>query len=83
VRTGSRGTPTRRPAAHVRDSDVPVTVVYGDRDSVVPTRLSEQVAREAGSLVEEVVLRGADHNDQVMFGARVADAVVRLTEAVS
>jgi hypothetical protein len=33
--------------------------------------------------VDEVVLRGADHNDQVMFGARVADAVVRLTEAVS
>src|SRR5215217_1436940 len=32
--------------AHLRESEVPVTVVYGDRDSVVPTRLSERVAAE-------------------------------------
>ena len=70
-------------AEPMRSSDVPVSVVYGDRDSVVPSALSAQVAKEARGLVEELVLSGADHNDPVMFGARVADAVVRLAERVS
>ncbi len=63
-------------------SDVPVTVVYGDRDGVVPTELSDRVADGVRSLVERVVLRGADHNDPVMFGPRVADAVARLAREV-
>jgi len=66
---------------HLRQSKVPVTVVYGDRDSVVPSRLSARVADEAPSLVEEVVLPGADHNDPVMFGPRVAEAVARLADS--
>lgn len=64
-------------------SGVPVTVIYGDRDSVVPTELSARVADEAGSLVERVVIRGADHNDEVMFGPVVADAVARLAATVA
>ena len=64
-------------------SDVPVTVIYGDRDSVVPAGLSARVADEAATLVERVVIRGADHNDEVMFGPRVADAVARLAAAVT
>ncbi|HET9760000.1 MAG TPA: alpha/beta hydrolase [Nocardioidaceae bacterium] len=64
-------------------SEVPVTVIYGDRDSVVPTELSARVADEAGSLVERVVIRGADHNDEVMFGPVVADAVARLAATVA
>jgi fermentation-respiration switch protein FrsA (DUF1100 family) len=63
-------------------SDVPTTVIYGDRDSVVPTSLSARVAAGAASLHEEVVLQGADHNDGVMFGAQVADAVARLADRV-
>lgn len=63
---------------HLTHSDVPVTVIYGDRDSVVPTALSARVADHAGSLEERVVLAGADHNDPVMFGSRVAAAVARL-----
>jgi pimeloyl-ACP methyl ester carboxylesterase len=63
-------------------SDVPVTVVYGDRDNVVPTELSERVADGAPVLVERVVLEGAGHNDAVMFGPRVADAVVRLARSL-
>jgi fermentation-respiration switch protein FrsA (DUF1100 family) len=63
-------------------SDVPVTVVYGDHDGVVPTELSERVADGAPSLVERVVLEGADHNDAVMFGPRVADAVERLARSL-
>jgi pimeloyl-ACP methyl ester carboxylesterase len=65
---------------HLAGSPVPVTVVYGDRDSVVPTELSVRVADRVGVLAEEVVFAGADHNDPVMFGPRVAEAVVRLVE---
>ena len=65
------------------DSEVPVTVIYGDRDSIVPSELSARVADEAPALVERVVIRGADHNDEVMFGPRVADAVARLAKAVA
>jgi fermentation-respiration switch protein FrsA (DUF1100 family) len=65
---------------HLAASDVPVTVIYGDRDSVVPASLSAHVADEAPSLVERLVLARADHNDAVMFGPRVADAVVRLAQ---
>jgi hypothetical protein len=61
--------------------DAPVTVVYGDRDSIVPTRLSARVADEARTLLERVVISGADHNDAAMFGPLVADAVARLARA--
>ena len=65
-------------ASHLAGSDVPVTVIYGDRDSVVPTALSARVADRAPTLAERVILEGADHNDPVMFGSRVAAAVSRL-----
>jgi pimeloyl-ACP methyl ester carboxylesterase len=67
---------------HLSTSQVPVTVVYGDRDSIVPTELSSRVADQAPSLVERVVIEGADHNDPVMFGPRVAQAVARLADRV-
>ena len=66
---------------HLAESAVPVTVIYGDRDTVVPTELSARVADRAPSLVERVVLEGADHNDPVMFGPRVAAAVARLARS--
>ncbi|MGO0574972.1 hypothetical protein [Ornithinimicrobium panacihumi] len=58
-------------------TDVPVTVVYGTADTIVPPRLSERVSREVAVLAEEVVLEGVGHNDPEMFGAPVADAVAR------
>lgn len=67
---------------HLAGSEVPVTVVYGDRDSVVPTELSAQVADQAPALAERVVFAGAGHNDPVMFGPRVAQAVARLANMV-
>lgn len=67
---------------HLASTEVPVTVIHGDRDTIVPTALSEQVADEAPSLFERVVLSG-DHNDAVMFGAPVADAVLRLARHVA
>jgi pimeloyl-ACP methyl ester carboxylesterase len=67
---------------HLAASEVPVTVIYGDRDSVVPTELSARVADKAPALDERVVIEDADHNDAVMFGPRVAEAVARLAEEV-
>ena len=69
--------------SHLAASDVPVTVIYADADSVVPTALSARVADSAPSLAERLVLPGADHNDPVMFGPRVADAVFRLARSAS
>jgi fermentation-respiration switch protein FrsA (DUF1100 family) len=68
---------------HLADSSVPVTVIYGLDDSVVPSELSARVADQAPSLVERVVLTNADHNEPVMFGSRVADAVQRLARSVN
>ncbi len=67
---------------HLAGSDVPVTDIYGDRDSVVPSVLSARVADQAPSLAERVVLADADHNDPAMFGSRVAAAVARLAHSV-
>jgi pimeloyl-ACP methyl ester carboxylesterase len=67
---------------HLSHSQVPVTVVYGDRDSIIPTQLSARVADDAPTLVERLVISGANHNDDVMFGPRVAEAVARLANAV-
>lgn len=63
-------------------SDIPVTVIRGEADDIVPSRLSARVAQAVGSLHEEVVLPGVGHNDAVMFGPVVAEAVARLADAV-
>ncbi|MGH8967447.1 MAG: alpha/beta hydrolase, partial [Actinomycetes bacterium] len=67
---------------HLSASRVPVTVIYGDRDTVIPPELSARVANAAPALVDEVVIPAADHNDEVMFGPRVAEAVGRLAETL-
>lgn len=67
----------------VGESGVPTTVIYGDDDEVVPADQSREVVAAAGQdLVEEVELPGAQHNDPVMFGSEVAEAVVRLADSV-
>jgi pimeloyl-ACP methyl ester carboxylesterase len=68
---------------HLSSSQVPVTVIYADADTIVPSALSETVADAAPALVERVVITGADHNDPVMFGPQVAEAVSRLAREVS
>ena len=72
--------PVTEPLASTK---LPVTVIYGDRDSVVPTGLSARVADRVPNLAERVVVAGADHNDPVMFGPVVVDAVARLAAEVS
>jgi fermentation-respiration switch protein FrsA (DUF1100 family) len=70
-------------AEHVAALDVPVTVVWGDLDWLVPAQQSRAVADRAKRLVAAVVVKGADHNDQVFLdGAQTIDAVVALAEQV-
>lgn len=68
---------------HLARSTVPVAVIYGLDDSVVPSELSARVADQVPLLAERVVLASADHNDTVMFGSQVADAVQRLARSVN
>ncbi len=68
---------------HLRGSSVPVTVIHGTADAVVPSGLSAEVARTVPVLVEEVVLPGVGHNDPQMYGAPVVAAVTRLADRVA
>lgn len=63
-------------------SQVPVSVVRGSKDEVVPTQQSADVARSVENLVEEVVIDGVGHNDPEMFGEPVVAATVRLADRV-
>ncbi len=64
--------------------DVPITVVYGTADSVVPSLQSRAVAAAAAGPVDVVAVAGADHNDAALFsGPALIDAVVHLAERIS
>ncbi len=59
---------------HLAAYEGPVLVVAGDRDRIVPTRLSREVAERSGATLVEV--EGAGHNDPALFtGQRFLDAV--------
>lgn len=67
---------------HLAQVDVPVTVIHGTYDDIVPSAMSVRVAHSAPRLHEELRLEGVGHNDAVMFGPVIAQAVVRLVEDV-
>lgn len=63
----------------LRGVRVPVTVVYGSADSIVPPEQSRAVADAAPTLRRLVEVRGADHNDLVLLdGPQVVDAIVEV-----
>lgn len=73
-------------STRIADSGALVTVIQGDADDIVPARLSTavaQAARDGGVLHELLNFPGAGHNDPVMFGPEVADAVARLADEVT
>ena len=65
---------------HVRRGGVPLVVIHGTADEVVPSSPSAEVAAAAPDLVEEKVLAGVGHNDGAMFGRDVVTAVVDLVD---
>jgi uncharacterized protein len=70
-------------ADHLAGVQVPTTVVYGSRDSIVPPEQSRAVAAAAAGETRVVEIVGADHNDLVLLeGERLIEAVVELAERV-
>ena len=68
---------------HLADVKVPVTVVYGDADSIVAPEQSRAVAAAAPRLARLVAVAGADHNDRALLdGDVLIGAVVDLAERV-
>jgi len=68
-------------AEHLAEVPAPVTVVYGDDDSVVPPEQSRAVAEAAPILRQLVEVTGADHNDRVLLdGDVLIDAVADLAD---
>ena len=66
-------------AEHVARVKVPTTVVYGERDSIVPPSQSRAVADAAARLHRVVEVPGADHNDAALLdGEAVIEAIVEL-----
>jgi uncharacterized protein len=62
---------------------VPVTVVYGSEDSIVPPEQSRAVAASAPALTSLVEITGADHNDQSLLdGYGLITSVVELADKV-
>lgn len=71
-------------AEQLTSVSVPVTVVYGSADSVVPAQQSRAVAEGAPTLHAAVEVEDANHNDQVLLsGKPLLDAVVSLAQRVS
>ncbi len=62
--------------------DVPMVVVYGTDDSIVPPALSEQVAAAADA--RRVVVEGAAHNDRALLdGPELIGAMVNLVASAT
>ena len=62
---------------------VPVTVVYGSDDSIVPPTQSRAVAESAPRLWQLVEVAGADHNDPALLdGEMLIKAVVDLANQI-
>lgn len=53
---------------------VPVVVIAGERDQVVPPAFSRRLFEAAAEPVRYVLIPGADHNDPDLFGGRVVIA---------
>lgn len=64
-------------AGQIARVDAPVTVVYGNRDTVVPADQSRAVAAAARRPATMVEIAGADHNDRALLdGPQLVAAVL-------
>jgi fermentation-respiration switch protein FrsA (DUF1100 family) len=71
-------------AEHVRRVSVPITVVYGTRDGIVPPEQSRAVAAGAVPAAHVIAVEGADHNDPALVhGAAVVEAVTTAADAIA
>lgn len=69
--------------AHISRLNVPTTVVYGTRDSIVPPEQSRAVAEAAKDGTTIVEVEGADHNDLALLdGRELIDAILGLANRI-
>ena len=62
---------------------VPVTVICGGADSIVPPEQSREVAEAAPTLHRVLEIPGLDHNDPILLdGRELIDAIVELADHV-
>jgi len=59
---------------------VPITVLAGSADSLVPVAQSTTVANNAPNLFRIDVVDGVDHNDAIWFGSYLASQVDALAQ---
>ncbi|MDO5502133.1 MAG: alpha/beta fold hydrolase [Actinomycetia bacterium] len=59
----------------------PVTVLYGESDTIIPPAQSQAVADAAANLHEVHAVPGAGHNDPLWFGALLAERAADLADA--
>ena len=70
-------------STHLAGCPVPVSVLRGELDGIVPSALSAQVAHGVPHLLEDIEVPGADHNDAIWYGEFVAAALDRLAAAAT
>ena len=69
---------------HLAEVDVPVAVVYGSEDSIVPPQQSRAVAASTPRLRRTVEVEGADHNSPALLnGRQLVGAVVEMADLVA
>jgi pimeloyl-ACP methyl ester carboxylesterase len=68
--------------ARLHGSPVPIVVLSGDADQLVPPSLSAALADQVGNLHTETVLKGVGHNDGIWFGPYLADVVAEFAASV-
>ena len=72
-----------RLARHLADVKVPVTVVYGSADSIVPPAQSRAVAESAPQLRQPVEVPGVDHNAPALLdGEALVGAVMDMADLI-
>ena len=54
---------------HIERIDMPLLVIHGSRDAIIPLRLGQELVDQAIEPKKLVVLEGAGHNDLSMFAA--------------
>ena len=70
-------------ARRLKEVRVPVLVLHGDRDSMIPFELGRAVFDAANEPKEFVTVRGADHNDLHLVGGEIYyEALLRFARKV-
>ncbi|MCZ7533608.1 MAG: alpha/beta hydrolase [Acidimicrobiia bacterium] len=71
-------------ATTIPDVEVPILIIAGSQDRIVPTELSRELYDHARDPKELVIIDGVDHNDAALVaGAEMIDAVTGFLDRVT